>query len=250
MRVERVKLYGIPASNAVLTAQLALERKGIEYERRDLLPVLHRITMRAMGFSGSTVPGAVVNGRKVHGSLPIIRALEELEPEPPLYPSDPAKRRRAEEAVEWGERVWQPTLRRLLPWSLLRNTRPLHSLFEGSQMRLPGDLVARVARPGVWINSKINNSNDAIVECELAALPARLDKVDALIADGVLDAGEPGAADIVIAPTTRALLWFEDLRPLIDGRPAAAHARGVAPRWPGEIPAVLPPEALPSAAAG
>jgi glutathione S-transferase len=243
--VERAKLYGIPASNAALTAQLALERKGIDYERRDLLPVLHRITMRAMGFSGSTVPGIVVDGRRVHGSLAIIGALDQLKADPPLYPSDPDARRCAEEAVEWGERVWQPTLRRLLPWALLRNPRPLHSLFEDARMRLPSGLVARVARPGVWVNSKLNSSNDAVVRGELAALPERLDKVDSLIAEGVLDATAPAAPDIVIATTTRGLLWFEDLRPLLEGRPAAGHALAVAPRYPGEIPAVFPANSVP-----
>jgi glutathione S-transferase len=245
--VKRAKLYGIPASNAVLTAQLALERKGIDYERRDLLPVLHRITMRMLGFSGSTVPGIVLDGRRVHGSLAIIDALDELQPDPPLYPSDPEGRRHAEDAVRWGEQVWQLTLRRLLPWALLQDTRPLHSLFEDARMRLPGDVVARVARPGVWVNSKLNSSNDTMVRSELAALPGRLDHVDRLIADGVLDASEPGAPDIVIATTTRALMCFEDLRPLIEGRPAADHARTVVPRYPGEIPAVFPASSIPLA---
>jgi glutathione S-transferase len=243
--VERVKLYGIPASNAALTAQLALERKGVDYERRDLLPVVHRVTMRLMRFSGSTVPGMVLDGRRVHGSLAIIGALDQLKPDPPFYPSDPERRRRAEEAVEWGEQVWQPTLRRLLPWALLRHTRALHILFQESRMRLPGDLVARVAWPGVWINSKLNSSNDTMVRSELAALPERLDNVDRLIAEGVLDANEPGAPDIVIAPTTRGLMCFEDLRPLLDGRPAVDHARAVVARYPGEIPAVFPPNSVP-----
>jgi glutathione S-transferase len=245
--VTRAKLYGIPASHAALTAELALERKGIGYERRDLLPVLHRATMKLMGFSGSTVPGIVIDDRKVHGSLPIIHALDQLEPDPPFYPSEAEARRRAEDAVRWGEQVWQPTLRRLLPWALLRNIRPLDGLFEDSRMRLPGGLVARVARPGVWINSKLNSSNDDMVRSELAALPERLDHVDSLIAEGTLDASQPGAADIVIATTTRALLWFEDLRPLIEGRPAGEHARAVVPRYPGEIPAVFPADSVPLA---
>ena len=91
----RATLYAVPASNAVLTVQLALERKGISYRRVDQLPVLHRIGMRARRFDGCTVPGLVIDGRKVHGSSAILRELDRLEPEPPLFPADPALRPRA-----------------------------------------------------------------------------------------------------------------------------------------------------------
>jgi hypothetical protein len=42
-----------------------------------------------------------------------------------------------------------------------------------------------------------------------------------------------------------ALLCFEDLAPLIEGRPAAALARRVAPEYGGHIGRVLPSEWLP-----
>jgi hypothetical protein len=58
----RAELYAIPASNAVLTVQLALERKSTEYRRVDQLRVLHRVTMRLRGFGGSTVPGLRIAG--------------------------------------------------------------------------------------------------------------------------------------------------------------------------------------------
>ena len=74
------------------------------------------------------------------------------------------------------------------------------------------------------------------------------DHVDELIATGVLNAEEPGAADLMIAPSTCALLWWEELRPLLEGRPAADHARRVVPRFPGEIPPVFPRDAVPAPA--
>jgi hypothetical protein len=43
-------------------------------------------------------------------------------------------------------------------------------------------------------------------------------------------------------------MW-EDLRPLIEGRPAAEHARRLVPHYPGAIPPVFPPDALPARAA-
>jgi hypothetical protein len=71
-----------------------------------------------------------------------------------------------------------------------------------------------------------------------------LDRVDVLIEQGVLNADETGAADLMIAPTTVALQWWDDLRPAIEGRPVAEHARRVVKRYPGHIPPVFPADAL------
>lgn len=237
-------LYGIPASNAVLTAQLALDRKQIPYRRVDQLPVLHRITMRVRGFERSTVPGLAIDGRKIHGSTAILRTLDELAPEPRLYPEDPQRRPAVEEEVAWGEHVYQRTLRYLLPYSLLRRPRAVASVLKGARMSLPTGLVVAVSKPAVYVNSLIQSSNAVTVRQKLGELPGMFDHVDELIERGVLNADEPGAADMMIAPTTRAFLWFEDLRPALDGRPAAEHARRLAPRFDAVIPLVLPTDAL------
>jgi glutathione S-transferase len=244
----QVKLYAIPASNAVMAAQLALERKGIPYKRVDQLPVLHRITMRLRGFEGSTVPGLVVNGRKVHGSRAIMRTLDELSDEPCLYPEDAGQRAKVEEAVAWGEDVYQRAFRFLLPYSLLRRPEAVAEVLSDAQMLVPTGIVVRISKPALYANSLLNSSNESAVRSTLARLPGMLDRVDALIGEGILDAEEPGAADAMIAPTTRAWLWWEDLRPLIEGRPAAEHARRLLPHYPGAIPPVLPPDAIPALA--
>jgi glutathione S-transferase len=87
-------------------------------------------------------------------------------------------------------------------------------------------------------------ANDETVRLDLDELPGRLDHVDALIAEGVIGADEPNAADFQIATTVRVMLSFADLRPLIDGRPAAARALRLVPRWPDEVPPFLPREWL------
>jgi hypothetical protein len=68
--------------------------------------------------------------------------------------------------------------------------------------------------------------------------------VDAWIGTGLLDAADPAAADFMIAPSTRALMWFDDLRPAVEGRPAAEHAMRIAPRYSGAVPAVFPADAV------
>ena len=59
----------------------------------------------------------------------------------------------------------------------------------------------------------------------LAALPGQLDRVDALLAEGVIGGERPNAADFQIAPSVRLMLNFDQLRPHIEARPAGAHAR-------------------------
>ncbi|HEX6457831.1 MAG TPA: glutathione S-transferase N-terminal domain-containing protein [Thermoleophilaceae bacterium] len=236
----QARLYAIPASNASLTAQLALDRKQIPYRRIDQLPVLHWLTMRLRGFEGSTVPGLVIDGRKVHGSGTILRALDELAPDPRLYPEDPQQRATVDKEVAWGEHVYQRTLRYLLPYSLLRRPRAVSSVLEGAQMSLPTGLVVAVSKPAIYVNSLRQKSNSRTVHEKLGELSEMFDHVDDLIARGVLNADEPGAADMMIAPTTRAFLWWQDLRPVLEKRPAAAHARRLAPNFDADIPPVLP----------
>ena len=79
----------------------------------------------------------------------------------------------------------------------------------------------------------------------LEALPAMLDRIEAWIADGTLSAREPTAADFQIAPSLRLMLTFEDLRPLIEDRPAGRLAMEVAPHFNGHAPPVFPPSWLP-----
>jgi glutathione S-transferase len=239
-----VKLYGIPSSNAVLTVQLALERKGAEYRRVDLVPAQHRIGMLLRRFGGMTVPGIVIDGRRVHGSMEIMHALDELRTGPALYPADPVRRREVEEAVSWGEATYQPAIRYMLPYALLRRPGALRSLLEDSRMVVPRAIAARTGLPNVWVASRYNRSNEANVRRRLAELPGMLDRIDTWLASGLLDADDPCAADFMIAPTTRAFMWFEDLRPAIEGRPAGQHALAVVPRYPGAIPPVLPADAV------
>jgi glutathione S-transferase len=72
---------------------------------------------------------------------------------------------------------------------------------------------------------------------DLAGLPAKLDHVDELAAQGIVNGDEPNAADLQIGATLRVLLTVGDLRPLLDGRPAEELARRWFPDYAGEVPA-------------
>jgi glutathione S-transferase len=72
---------------------------------------------------------------------------------------------------------------------------------------------------------------------DLAGLPAKLDHVDSLAADGIVGGEEPNAADLQMGATLRVLLTVGDLRPLIDDRPAGEIARRWFPDYAGDVPA-------------
>ncbi len=80
------------------------------------------------------------------------------------------------------------------------------------------------------MGSRINAAGDEAVRKRTSkALPALLDHVDALLAEGVIGGAEPNAADFQIAPSVRLMMLFDDLEPAIEGRPAAEHATRTLP---------------------
>src|SRR5690349_24267981 len=114
-------LYVIPGSHPSRTARLMLERKGIEYKRRDLIPVVSKGVLRAAGFPRVTVPALKIEGEKVQGSREISRALDRIRPEPPLFPADPDKRAAVEDAERFGDEELQHPIRQLLWWGFKRD---------------------------------------------------------------------------------------------------------------------------------
>lgn len=238
------KLYSLELSHPSHAARLMLERKGIEHEVIDLLGGMHPAQLRLRGFRGGTVPALRIDGRRIQGSRQISRVLEELQPEPRLFPPEPAPRRAVEAAEEWGERELQPIPRRLFRWTLIRNRGFRRQMVRLAGMPLPG-LMSRGMIPVIHGLARAANADDATVEADLRDLPATLDRVDSLIAEGVIGGEQPNAADLQIGTTVRVLLAFEDLRERIEPRPAAELARRTLPRYPGPLRLDLPAELLP-----
>jgi glutathione S-transferase len=240
----KARLYVIPASHPSITAQLMLEHKGIAYKRTDLLPVISKGVLRAVGFPGVTVPALKIDGGKVQGSRPIAQALDKIRPEPPLYPADPEKRAAVEEAERFGDEELQHPIRQILWWGMKRDKEPLRSYSEGARIGMPIGLAMRTAAPIVALSARFNESSDDNVRADLAALPALLDRVDALIAAGTIGGAELNAADFQIATSLGLALTMADLRPAIEDRPAGTLAKRVVPDYPGHTPPILPPEWL------
>ncbi len=235
------RLYVIPASHPSIAAELMLAHKGIAYKRTDLLPVISKGILRAVGFPGITVPALKLDGRKVQGSREIARELDRLRPEPPLFPADPERRQAVEEAESFGEGELQAPMRQILWWAIKRDKAPLRSYSEGAKLGVPIDLAMLTAAPIVALSARFNKADDQHVRRGLAELPGMLEKIDGWIAAGVLNGEQLNAADFQIAPSLGLAMTLDDLRPAIEGRPAGELAKRVVPNYPGHTPPILPP---------
>lgn len=234
----RATLFGVPASHPSLAAELMLRHKGVDYRRVDLVTAAHRGLLRALGFPRNTVPAMRLDGARVQGSREIALALDAVVPAPPLFPSDPERRAAVEEAESWGNEVLQPVPRRLV-WNALKHDRStLPSYLEGAKLGIPIRLAAMTAPPIAALSRRFNDAGDENARRDLAAVPGLIDRVDELIERGVIGGSERNAADFQIATSVSLLLTLDDVRPLIEGRPAERLAREVVPHQPGHIGSV------------
>jgi len=92
-----------------------------------------------------------------------------------------------------------------------------------------------------------NKARDATARADIAALPSQLDRVDRWIAEGLIGGESPNAADLQIGSAIRLFMSIGDLRPLIEGRPAAKLANWFPPIVGGIEAGVLPAEWFPAA---
>jgi glutathione S-transferase len=250
--VPGARLYVIRGSHACRTAMLMLEHKDIAYQRVDLFTGPHPLSIRMRGFSGNRTPIRRVDGQ-THGSLAmmdrmgtvpalrfasqriqtnrdIARFLDREQPEPPLFPTDREHRRAVEEAERWGDEVLQMAARRLALAAALHGLDALNG--RGNDGRL-GPLLSRnesvrliAARTAARFAFRANAGNEREL---LSALPPMLDRVDAWVGAGVLNASALNAADFMIAPSLALLTYRRDLRPDIEARPAGSLIDRVLP---------------------
>jgi glutathione S-transferase len=216
-----------------------LEHKGIEHEWVRLAPGLHPIQLRLAGFRGGTIPALKLDGLRVVGSRRISRLIDEIKPEPSLFPADPARRAAVEAAEEWGDTVLQPIPRRLLRWAFRHDPDARVTLARVFGSSRP-ELAARFMGPmAVFLARREDARSTERVQADWAALPGHLDHVEQLIRDGVIGTREPNAADFQIGGTLRAMLAFDDYEPLVSGRPLEELARRILPEYPYRVPPLI-----------
>ena len=229
-----------------------LEHKRIDYRRVELPTGLHPVCLRALGFTGHPAPFRVIDGRLPRslaavdrlGTVPalrlggewfatnrvIARALEEIRPEPRLFPADDEHRSAVEEAERWGDEIFQMAARRVVLAANLHGRSGL--LEQGASGRL-GPLLWRHTTVRILASRGLAHfafAANARAEPELlAALPEMLDRIDSWIEAGVLNGEELYAADFMIAPSLALLCYRPDVNEEIGRRPAMALTDRILP---------------------
>ena len=220
-----------------------LRYKGVEFTRLDLPNMSHKLILPLMRYRGSTVPVITIEGRRVSGTMKIARALEALVPEPPLFPAE--DRATIEGAEAWADSVLQDGVRQMARWATGKDKESMSTFLVGPVMGIP----ERVMRARCRCCGPASRCR-----CAPPTTPPRpawrrcrasSDRVDALLAEGVIGGERPNAADFQIAPSVSLALCFDQLRPFIEDRPAGRHARKLVPDFPGRFKEVFPPQWLP-----
>jgi glutathione S-transferase len=231
MSTPQITLHVLPPSHPCRTAIAALELKGLAFEKVELAPGAHVEEMTRI-YGAHTVPGMLVDGEPVHGSRAILARLEELVPDPPLYPAvnDQAVR----DAERWGDEELQDLGRRM-PWGALHFRPEAMGIVGGVGNLDPAgtDFAIRALR-AAWRYHGITAQR---LYDDLQGLAAKLDHVDALVAAGTIGGDRPNAADLQIGATMEVLGCVGDLKPMLRGRPGATFATRWFPGREGEIPA-------------
>jgi glutathione S-transferase len=99
------RVYRIPFSTNVERVSLALAHKGLDVEWEDVDPRDRSPVERLSG--QPLVPVLVDDERVVADSTVILRYLEDVRPEPPLWPSEEARRAELDVFLDWFNRVWK-----------------------------------------------------------------------------------------------------------------------------------------------
>jgi glutathione S-transferase len=237
--MSELKLYAVPASHPCAAVERALELKGIDHRRVDLIPMTH-VPLLKLRFGRRTVPAVrFPDGTRLSGSRTIMRELDRRVLRPRLVPDDP----HVLDAEEWGEEVLQPLVRRVLWAALKRCTAAMTSYAEGARLPIPTRLAALGSSPVAWMEAAMNRAGDEAVRADLQALPEHVERVASWIDEGTIGGEPPNGADLQIASGMRLLLTLGDLSPLLDGSRAADLARRWFPAYPGATPSgALPAE--------
>jgi len=236
------RLYVIPGSHACRAAMLMLERKQVPYERVDVVTLTHPLRARLAGFNArgetrsaggrrtlalrigdqlGTVPGLAAGKDRISTNFAIARFLDERHPDPPLFPAEPERRAAVEAAEAWANEKLQMTARRVLGPPAIRDPEAFsRSTADGrlGYLLYKREPVRRLIAPRILrhvFDAGTDGGSDPLSE-----LPPMLDRIDAWIADGVLGAAQPNAADFMVAPSLALILYRPDAAPLFEGRPA------------------------------
>jgi glutathione S-transferase len=204
----RPVLWHIPISHYNEKVRWALAWKGMEHERKAPPPGAHQLIALALTRGDvNTFPVLRLDGRIVGDSTAIIAALEERQPDPPLYPSDRAERERALRLEEFFDEELGPDIRLWAYHQLLSDPEGFERIAKGI---VPGPLkgiAAPMARTMVKVRFGAHDSEKAAAAQEKVL--AALDRLDAELDGNEYLVGER----FTVADLTAAALFYPLVTP-------------------------------------
>jgi len=216
-------LYHLEISHYNEKVRWALDHKGIPHVRKAPPPMMHMAWGLVMT-GKPTFPVLRLNGKAIGDSTRIIEALEERYPQAPLYPGDPAERRRALELEDHFDEELGPYIRRWLFHVALEGLEPGEFLDGalGSTPRAIKAAMRATAPVGVRMLKLRYGINPEDAEVARQKIEAALDRVEAELQPSDYLVGDRFS----VADLTAAALLFPLVRP---------------PETPRMMPPPLPP---------
>ncbi len=204
-------LWQINVSHFSEKARWALAWKNVEHRRRAPAPGAHMaVALWLTRGSHYTFPILSIDGRQIGDSTAIIAALEERHPDPPLYPSDPAERRRALELEDFFDEELGPHIRRVAWYEYGNDPERFAALMEETA---PAPL-ARFGRPTaayarLYTSLRFGARSAEGAELARAKVLTALDRLEAELGDGEYLVGD----DFSVADLTAASLFYPLAQP-------------------------------------
>ncbi|MET0306095.1 MAG: glutathione S-transferase family protein [Solirubrobacterales bacterium] len=205
-------LWQIDVSHYSEKARWALTWKGIKHRRHSPPPGAHMVAALWLTRGARyTFPILSIDGQRIADSTAIIAALEELYPEPRLYPIDATERLRALALEDYFDEELGPAIR-LFAWhefgkdresfeALMKSTAP------GALAKLPPGLTAAYARAFTALRFRAENADKA--EQARAKVLASLDRLEAELGDNEYLVGDRFS----VADLTAASLFYPLAQP-------------------------------------
>src|SRR5688572_1247131 len=222
-------LWHIPVSHYNEKARWALGWKGIEHERRAPPPPANMIVSGVLTRGASkTFPLLQIDGRAIGDSTEIIAALEQHQPDPPLYPDDPEERRRALALEEFFDEELGPYIR-LYAWHELLRDGGMDAIAEATlPAAVRGFGPARVlAGTGakIFVNLRYRVSDDERASEAKEKVLAAMDRLDAELGDNEYLVGDRFTVADLTAASLHAPLVLPPEGPSLEGDPPEALER-------------------------
>lgn len=172
-------LWQLQISHYVEKVRWALDYKRVPHVRRTLLPGLHAVKAKRLTGDTSTAPVLTIDRQSIGDSTRIIAVIEERWPQPPLYPDDPAQRRRALELEQFFDEELGPHIRRAFYHELLPHPQLVVPLFTHGQSAATRALLRAgfpMLRVGMRRRFQINPQAAADSRAKMVAAIDRLER--------------------------------------------------------------------------